>query len=489
MITLILFFSLIYQIDTLQLRELKLALEDAGENRIALMVAIKEIDHRWRDDLIWLIIKMPHLDRLEIKKKILIENVEFAHRAFSRWNLPDSLFRDYVLPYRFAEEPILPWRKIFYERFDRLTESDIKTTVYKINKVVAHELELAEKKDFFGPDPSPLHLLFSKTVTKEQAGILFGAALRSIGIPIRFISCPYLGEEKGGATWIEFYDGNNWLPAYPLNPEGFADFKFYEKGRPQNLPVVLAQSAFYQKIVTDNYTPCGYLKLNFTSKGLPQKRFENFSIAVLNDGAYQPLDDLIQYAEDPYLLTIGDGQYLFEAGVRNKKGNPYLQIRPIEIKPGETVNLTIDLDIPVKRLLPEEFIVRNLDSTLSLNFIDLKNKSYKFKDMIKDSPVIFFIFDLRTEPPKRMINLVAEFARGNKILTYGIYLDSLNQIKEDLAPSFIFLGGIRDSVISKLSIEEFPSTMLWVNRQLIYWGEGYNLNIKDELNEIFQRFK
>ncbi len=486
---LILILNLISQIDTVQINELKAALKDAGDNRITLEVAIKEAKPEWTNDLIWLIIGMPHLDRLEMKKEILLENVALAHQAFERWRLPDSLCREYVLPYRFSEEAIVPWRIEFYERFNQLIEDNIDQTVLKINQLIAHDFKIIEKKEFLGPEPSPLHLLRLKIGTREQAGILLAAALRSIGIPTRFMRCPIFGEEKGGATWVEFNNGKKWQPAYPLNPEGFSNFHFYEINRPGNVPLVLASSSFSHTIVTANYTAVGYLKLRFIRKDISLDKFEHFSIAVFNDGAYLPLDELLWYSQDPYFLILGNGNYLLEAGLRTKGGNPYIHLLPVNIVPGETLRQTINLDIPLAKLALEDFFIRTIDSIPEIQLVDKKKTTYNLRDLSRRTGVIFYFFDLRTEPPSRMIELVNAFASENNIELYGIYLDPPETLKEMLPSSITILAGDRNLIKTKLKIKEFPSTMFFINGGLIYWSEGYNLNIKDELAEILSRIE
>lgn len=475
------------QTDTILIKELKISLEDAGENRINLEQAVKEVNPLWKDDIIWLITKMPHLDRLEMKTEIIVENVEFARKAFAKWALPDSLFREYVLPYRFSEEAVLAWRKKFYANFQAYASGASEKTAQKINRVIAKEFTLVDKKEFYGPEPSPLHLLRLKTGTKEQAGILLAAALRSLGIPTRFVRCPLLGEEKGGASWIEFFNGKAWLPVYPLHPEAFGNFDFYEKDKPHNLSVVIASSAFKQRIATGNYTAVGYLKLNFISKGLSVDSFEHYNISIFNDGAHQPLDDLLWYSENPYILTLGDGEYLFEVGTRAKGGNPYVQIIPVTIVPTETIMQTVNLDMPLKDLKREEFLARKLDSIPEISFHNLERKIFSLKELAKKPRVLFYFFDPRTEPSKRMIGLVRKFTEQNKILVYDICLDSLTPSVDSGTATDHVLSGDSSQVKTKLFIKAMPSTMLFIDGQLIYWDEGYNLNIRNELDEILRR--
>ncbi len=484
---LLLAFVVFAQVSTEYSRELGQALEDAGNNRVALDSAIAEAPHDHKEDVIWLIIKMDHLDRLEMKKEILLDNVKYAHLAYQAWGLPDSFFREYVLPYRFHEEAILPWRKEFYAFFGRYRSKQILKTALKINRDVAAKFDMRDKKDLFGPEPSPLHLVRSRSGTNDQAGVLLAAALRSVGIPTRFVRCAVLGSEKGGLSWVEFYDGANWEPAYPFHPEALGDFRFVEKDRPDNLTVVLARSARRNEIVTPSYSAWGTLKLNFIRKGVIVDNFEHFCIAKLNDGAFLPIDDLIEYSDDADSLILGDGEYLLEAGVRTKRGDVRFQIIPVHIDSGTVVTKTVNLDIPVNERGQEELLIRKLDSIPRLVLKDSDGKNLKLADLVAKRAVLLYIFDWQTEPPKRMLSQIVSLADKNELQVYAVFIDTLARFDHSLAPKLEMLSAEPGRLKAGLRIESMPSTLLFNNGKLVYWDEGYNLNIEAELEQVLER--
>ena len=484
---LLLAFVVFAQVSTEYSRELGQALEDAGDNRVALDSAIAEAPHDHKEDVIWLIIKMDHLDRLEIKKDILLDNVKYAHLAYQASGLPDSFFREYVLPCRFHEEAILPWRKEFYDFFGQFKSTQISKTAFKINREVARKFDLRDKKDLFGPEPSPLHLARSRSGTNEQAGVLLAAALRSVGIPTRFVRCSVLGNEKGGLSWVEFYDGGKWQPAYPLHPDALGDFRFVEKDKPGNLTVTIAKSASKNEIVTQGYSAWGTLKLHFIRKGLTVDNFEHFCLAKLNDGAFPPLDDLLEYSPDSDSLILADGDYLLEAGVRTKGGSVRFHIIPVRIDSGAFLTETVNLDIPIDERGQEELLVRKLDSMPRLVFKGPDRRNIKLADLVKKPVVLLYIFDWQTEPPKRMLSQIVSSVQKSNLPAYGVFLDTLTHFDKTLAPQMEVFQCEPSTVKTGLRIESMPSTLLFKNGKLIFWDEGYNLNLGQELEELLEQ--
>ena len=95
------------------------ALEDAAGNYKELVNAIQLVDEDKREDMIWLIQKIPHLDRLTITSDILLEHLQYAYESKSRfrYEVPEELFRDFILTYRIGSEPVQKWRKKLFEIF------------------------------------------------------------------------------------------------------------------------------------------------------------------------------------------------------------------------------------------------------------------------------------------------------------------------------------------------------------------------------------
>ncbi len=334
------------------------ALEDAGRNWPELSGALEALEGEQRDACLALIENMPHLDRLEMTASTLVEHVSLAFKARDEmpYDVPEEMFAPYILTYRIGEEPVEPWRAELYDRFAPVAqrEGTVEGTARAINADLASSLRKREW-GFFGPTQSPLMTLHGGTGTEGEIAILACAALKAVGIPSRQASVAALGQEDGGAHWIEIYDGTDWLPMYPLDPEAFGDRGYMEREHPENVTVVSSRSAFDQVLVTDRYTDTGVVEFQFVDGGRPAAGFEHFSLSVRNDGALAPLDALEAVADEDgmFRAEVGEGSYVALAGVRDSGGSPFVMMQDVRVDPGVTVPLGFDVTPRSEVALPD----------------------------------------------------------------------------------------------------------------------------------------
>jgi len=371
------------------------ALADAGRNWCELVGALEQLQGEERRACLWLMEGMPHLDRLEMTALALVEHVEYAFRARDEmpYDIPEEMFEPYILTYRIEEEPVGPWRASLFERFAEVAkrEGDVRGTARALNRELGSALREIERQ-FFGPRQSPLLTLRSGRGTQAEVAILACAALKAVGIPSRQASVAALGAEKGGAHWIELYDGTRWLPMFPLEPDAFGDFGRLERERSDNVTVVGSRSSFERVLVTESYTETGTVEFSFVDAGEPAGGFEHFALAVLNDGALSPLDALEAVADEDggFVATVGDGRYVALAGVRDEEGNPFVMMQDATVDPGRTVKVAFDVTPRGQsRGVDPEALSR-----------------------LRGALTVVFLFDPRSEPSARMLPLVAgEVAR------------------------------------------------------------------------------
>ena len=103
--------------------DLARSLERAGDNVAELKRAIESIEPAYRADMEWLIATMPEIDLKALKAEFLVKNVRLAERARleAPWgkDMPESTFRQYVLPYANVNERRDDWRQDFFDRFTK----------------------------------------------------------------------------------------------------------------------------------------------------------------------------------------------------------------------------------------------------------------------------------------------------------------------------------------------------------------------------------
>jgi hypothetical protein len=371
------------------------ALADAGRNWVALADAVQSLEGDARAACVWLVNGMPHLDRLEMTRDALVEHVTYAYRARGEmpYPVPDDMFRPYILTYRIEDEPVEAWRKALYERYAPVAarERGVVATARAVSWDLAEAVSERER-EFFGPRQTPLLTLRSRGGSKAEISILACAVMKALGIPSRQASVPALGEEKGGTSWIEIYDGKEWLPLYPLEPAAFGDRTFVERNHPLNVTIVTTRSSFDETLTTEAYSQTGTIELDVVRDGRPAAGYEHCSIAVLNDGALVPLDALETATDDRgrCKAIVGDGRYVVLAGSRDEAGDPFVTMREVVLEPGDTVKVELDVT-------PGP---RGLDA------------SRRQEEGTAGGLTALLVLDLGEEPSVRMLPLIGHALRG-----------------------------------------------------------------------------
>jgi len=489
------------------------ALNDAGDNWENLASAIAATsDKQKRDDLMWMITVMPHLDRLEATKDILLENLDYAYKAKTAfaYKVPDNMFREYILVYRIGDEPVTPWRKMVFDRFNNLAAQTPAETAKNVNKWVFENVKV-QKRGILGPLLTPDQVLKLARASEGDIATLTTAILKALGIPSRSARCKYFGQQKDGANWVEIFDGTNWIPLYPDAPESFGDFGRWEKDKPYNITVVATTSAFSDLQITSNYTQTGKLELSFYRNGILQENFEHFGIGVYNNGGWLPLDDLGFDLEESRLSTgpksvmevvLGDGTYMVEAGVRNHNGDVYMYTKQVDVTPGATIPMEIKLDPPVEQLDREDLVIRELAQLpdWELSQFDKEEKILSSAAYTPDFAILA-IFNINEEPSKRMIPTLAglESELKTKVDIIAIHSGPLDKeklkafIKENNI-AFPVLLDVDGKVAEKYGLtrkskdspelNSLPSIILLNKGKIVMWREGMDPGIKQFIIDV-----
>lgn len=390
------------------------ALVDAGGNWRSLYESIEYYDGEKKEDCFFLIKIMPHLDKLEMTRETMIEHIDYAWAAKTDfpYTIPDEMFREYILVYRLGQEPVTPYRALIRERFEYLVGETPSDTARAVNKWISGNIK-TQPRGFFGPRPSPVNVLNSGAGTEEDIANLTSAILKTLGVPSRRARVEHFGQQAGGASWVEIYD-YVWMPLYPDSPDDFGDFNRWEGEYPHNITVVSAQSAFHSSQITPSYTGTGVIELNFYRRGQVLPDFEHFGISVYNDGAWEPLDDLGFNLEESRMTTgdddifeavLGDGKYLVQCGVRNYKGDPWVQTRMVDLGANERIQLEFQLDPPFEDLSPQDLQKRKLDELPEFILGELE-----YPDDFLGTVQLVFIFNMQKESSVRMLPDIIRFA-------------------------------------------------------------------------------
>ncbi|MFP4458997.1 MAG: transglutaminase-like domain-containing protein [Candidatus Zixiibacteriota bacterium] len=439
------------------------SLADAVGNWQSLAAPLSSLPDSMKMDAIWLINTMDHLDHLLMDSLTFKEHVLMSYeiRDIAKYPIPDSLFRPYILAYRIDAEPITPWRgKLFDYFWPLVEEAQSPREIAKIiNLWVADSISKGEH-NIFGGIQAPDMTLSRRKGTNREIALFTTAALKALGIPSRSVIMRAQGQRPGGKRWVEFLDSGEWIPLYYNNPEKLADKAFIEEDFPQNATNIVARSAFQYNNITEDYTDIGYIRAEFFIDDIPAPEFSDFSLQVVNFGALTPLDFLDTKSDSNgiCMISVGDGQYYITAGTRDTKGNPSIQLLPVEVMADETTFVKIDVTPPVITDMAEFEDGKWGDVQLPRK--NGKLRTVPFKD---DKPTILYIYNHNGEPSIRMLEILE---------------DNKERLKEDAVLFAISVDDIPNSGNLKASF-----AMMYDIKCSLYDALGYDScqNLKDEL--------
>jgi hypothetical protein len=479
-------------LDSSRVGPLQEALSDAGDNAGELLNALERLAGPLRDDAVFLILNMPHLDRLEMTTDVLLHHVLYADssRRTFLWEVPDSLYREFILTYRLGDEPITDWRSEFWSKMKprALKAESAREFALQVNRWAAENLTVVEK-EFFGPQQSPDQTLATLRGTKAEIAALITALLKTVGIPCRQVTVSAMLGRQGGAQWSEIFCAScgKWLPLYPDHPESFGDYSFWEpESLRADVSYAYALSAFEMLDVTPRYTQTGWLSIRFTRGGEPAVSFDGFSVNVFQGGQFQPLDELGTAADSAgnYTCRLGEGSYWVVSGTRDASGSPFVQILPVVVSPGDTTRLDWDLTqgesdmartADAKPLEPVPLFILN-DATGSVR---------TSREAVGKSALLLVVLAPRHEPSIRMEEQIRSWLKKQKRNAPATLWVWQGEKRDDLPAEWTFdPSGYVAEHFGISAPEDFP-LVVWINPQgyIRGVGKGYNLNIAALLSQ------
>ena len=182
----------------------------------ALRELLTKSDAKYHDDLAYLIIYMPAADRDTLPLHLLLENVEYAHhvRHHYSWTkaIPEEIYRTDILPYHVVDEVRDSWRKELYELFApvvdtcRTMEEALCAVNSRIPLLTGVEYNTLREKT----NQSPRESMRQGMASCTGLSILLVDALRSVGIPARFVGTASWHDNRGNHSWTEVWLDSAW---------------------------------------------------------------------------------------------------------------------------------------------------------------------------------------------------------------------------------------------------------------------------------------
>ncbi len=125
--------------------------------------------------------------------------------------LSDSIFMNYLLPYRISTEPLSSYRSALGAWLSRRIQSEDTPLEMAdaIRTVINNTITLASAA---ADTPSPTQTIPIGQASREGRWILLGASLRTMGIPARPVMGWFPGVDRNLYMWFDIWTGQEWLP-------------------------------------------------------------------------------------------------------------------------------------------------------------------------------------------------------------------------------------------------------------------------------------
>ena len=278
-------------------------------------------DSEEKEALRFLYAYMPLADVTDYPTAFFLQNVRtsFQARKEMSWGkeVPELLFRHFVLPIRVNNENLDDSRQVFYQELkERVKGMSMKNAILEVNHW-CHERVTYQPSD--GRTSAPLATIRSAYGRCGEESTFTVAALRAIGIPARQVYTPRWAHTDDNHAWVEAWADGKWYFLGACEPEAVLNLAWFNA--PASRAMLMHTKAFGDyngpeevMLRTSNYT-----EINLIDNYGSSARID-FSVV---DGAGKPVDGarvdfkIYNYAEFCSVVTkytASDGKTFLSAG-------------------------------------------------------------------------------------------------------------------------------------------------------------------------------
>ena len=185
------------------------------------VMTLYELNLKEKEALQFLFAYMPLADLAEYSGGFFLDNVRhsFMVQETLPWgrDIPEDIFRHYVLPVRVNDESLDSARWVFYPELEpRVKDLTLEQAALEVNRW-CHEKVTYKATD--GRTSSPLNTVKNAFGRCGEESVLTVAALRSVGIPARQVYVPRWAHSDDNHAWVEVWVDGKWHYMGACEPE------------------------------------------------------------------------------------------------------------------------------------------------------------------------------------------------------------------------------------------------------------------------------
>lgn len=496
-----------------------------------------------KEALTFLYAYMPIGDITDYDGEFYLNNIRSSFRAkdVMPWgkNIPEDIFRHFVLPVRVNNENLDESRMVFYEELkDRVKGLSLYDAVLEVN-------HWCHEKVIYTPSDSRTSSALASVKTAYgrcgEESTFTVAALRSVGIPARQVYTPRWAHTDDNHAWVEAWVDGEWHFLGACEPEPVLNLGWFNDPASRGMlmhtkvfgkyngpeEVMEITNAYTEINVIDNYAPTAKVFVTVKDgEGNPVSG-ANVEFKIYNYAEFYTVANKTTDSTGKAFLSAGKGDMLVWATKDGKFGYSKVSFGkdeqvtiPLTKEPGDMESISLDIVPPVPgtnpvqvtdeqrvendRRMQEEDNIRN--KYVSTFYTDEKAKALaneleidpvKAKDFLVNSrgnwqEIEKFLKETSADKRSIAMDLLGVIsAKDLRDTPASVLADHLNNtvvIKSDLFTRYVLnprvsnelLTPYRGYFISQLD----PETTVEVQKNpqhLVDWVRT-NIVIKDELN-------
>lgn len=304
---------------------------------------------------IFMVAFMPLVDIVAMDVETFVDNINFSFKAREEFpwgdDYSDEMFYLYVLPHRVSQEPIVNFRKFFYDALkDRLKDCETLTeAALEVNK---YSDELVGFKPTQRRDQGPFETLKSGYGRCEEMMIFYMDAARSVGIPVRHAWTPYWAHCDNNHAWVEVWTGERWSYLGACEYKDKLDVAWFSNPAkraalvwsiPYGLPDKENMDEEIYRYIDDKperyaiinslnfYATPGKLEVTALNEDDEPMVEANVYVYVFNFGGLRPIARIVADENGVAEITIGEGTYFISAGNEDIGGGKLVKIEKSKV--------------------------------------------------------------------------------------------------------------------------------------------------------------
>lgn len=229
-----------------------------------------------REALTFLYAYMPVGDLADYSGDYFLEQVRLSRKVMKEmpWGkeIPEDIFRHFVLPVRVNNENLDHSRKVFFEALcDRVRNLGLREAALEVN-------HWCHEKVTYSPSDSrtsaPLASVCSAMGRCGEESTFTVAALRAVGIPARQVYTPRWAHTDDNHAWVEVWVDGNWLFMGACEPEPVLNYGWFNDSAARGMLMHSKVFGRYEKHEDVVHRTPLYTEINLTSNYAPVSRGE-----------------------------------------------------------------------------------------------------------------------------------------------------------------------------------------------------------------------